>query len=99
MKVKVVTFPDGDDPDSYSKKVSSTELQEFVKEGALDFLNFKADLLGEGAETIRLRELDLVKSLVETIACIPDPIQRTVYVQAIAARLKLQEKLPPIRGS
>ena len=93
MKVKVVTFPDGDDPDSYSKKVSSNELQEFVKEGALDFLNFKADLLSEGAGDDPIKRADLVKSLVETIACIPDPIQRTVYVQAIAARLKLQEKL------
>ena len=73
--------------------MSSTELQEFVKEGALDFLNFKADLLSEGAGDDPIKRADLVKSLVETIACIPDPIQRTVYVQAIAARLKLQEKL------
>lgn len=93
MKVKVVTFPDGDDPDSYSKKVSSTELQEFVKEGAQDFLAFKSDLLSEGAGDDPIKKAELVKSLVDTIACIPDTIQRTVYVQAIAARLKLQEKL------
>ena len=93
MKVKVVTFPDGDDPDSYSKKVSSTELQEFVKEGAQDFLTFKSDLLSEGAGDDPIKKAELVKSLVDTIACIPDPIQRTVYVQAIAARLQLQEKL------
>ena len=93
MKVKVVTFPDGDDPDSYSKKVRSTELQEFVKEGAQDFLTFKADLLSEGAGDDPIKKAELVKSLVDTIACIPDSIQRTVYVQAIAARLKLQEKL------
>ena len=93
MKVKVVTFPDGDDPDSYSKKVSSTELQEFVKEGAQDFLTFKSDLLSEGAGDDPIKKAELVQSLVDTIACIPDPIQRTVYVQAIAARLQLQEKL------
>jgi len=93
MKVKVVTFPDGEDPDSYSKKVSSTELQELVKEGAQDFLAFKSDLLSEGAGDDPIKKAELVKSLVDTIACIPDPIQRTVYVQSIAARLKLQEKL------
>ena len=93
MKVKVVTFPDGDDPDSYSKKVTSTELQEFVKEGAQDFLAFKSDLLSEGAGDDPIKKAELVKSLIDTIACIPDPIQRTVYVQSIAARLKLQEKL------
>ena len=93
MKVKVVTFPDGDDPDSYSKKVSSIELQEFVKEGAQDFLVFKSDILSEGTGDDPIKKAELVKSLVDTIACIPDPIQRTVYVQSIAARLKLQEKL------
>lgn len=93
MKVKVVTFPDGDDPDSYSKKVSSTELQEFVKKGAQDFLVFKSDLLSEGAGDDPIKKAELVKSLVDTLACIPDQIQRTVYIQTIAARLKLQEKL------
>ncbi|MBM71796.1 MAG: DNA primase [Crocinitomicaceae bacterium] len=93
MKVKVVTFPDGDDPDSYSKKVSSTELQEFVKKGAQDFLAFKSDLLSEGAGDDPIKKAELVKSLVDTLACIPDQIQRTVYIQTIAARLKLQEKL------
>ena len=93
MKVKVVTFPDGDDPDSYSKKVSSSELQEHVKDKALDFLSFKADLLSEGTGDDPIKKAEMVSALVETIACIPDAIQRTVYVQAIAARLKLQEKL------
>ena len=93
MKVKVVTFPDGDDPDSYSKKVSSSELQEHVQDNAQDFLSFKADLLSEGTVDDPIKKAEMVSALVETIACIPDPIQRTVYVQAIAARLKLQEKL------
>ena len=97
MKVKVVTFPDGDDPDSYSKKVSSTELQKFVKEGAQDFLAFKSNLLSEEAGDDPIKKAELVKSLIDTIACIPDPIQRTVYVQSIAARLNFK-KTPLHRG-
>lgn len=93
MKVKVVTFPDGDDPDSYSKKVSSTELQKFVKEDAQDFLAFKSDLLSSEAGEDPIKRAEMVQSLVETIACIPDPIQQSVYVQTVAARLKLQEGL------
>jgi DNA primase len=93
MKVKVVTFPDGDDPDSYSKKVSSTELQTFIGEKAQDFLAFKSDLLCEQAGDDPIKKAELVRSLVETISCIPDAIQRSVYVQTIAARLHLQEKL------
>jgi DNA primase len=93
MSVKVVTFPDGDDPDSYSKKVSSTELQKFVKEDAQDFLAFKSDLLSAEAGDDPLKRAELVRSIVETIACIPDSIQRSIYIQTIAARLKLPEKL------
>lgn len=93
MKVKVVTFPDGDDPDSYSKKVSSTELQKFVKEDAQDFLAFKADLLSVEAGDDPIKRAEMVQSLVDTISCIPDPIQQSVYVQTVAARLNLQEGL------
>lgn len=93
MKVKVVTFPDGDDPDSYSKKVSSTELQKFVRDDAQDFLSFKADLLSAEAGEDPIKRAEMVQSLVETIACIPDPIQQSVYVQTVAARLNLQEAL------
>ncbi len=93
MNVKVVTFPDGDDPDSYSKKVSSTELQKHVREDALDFLAFKSDILSEEAGDDPLKRADLVHSIVTTIACVPDAIQRSVYIQTTAARLKLPEEL------
>ena len=93
MKVKVVNFPNGDDPDSYSKKVSSTELQKFVKEDAQDILAFKADLLSVEAGDDPIKKAEMVQSLIDTISCIPDPIQQSVYVQTVAARLNLQEGL------
>jgi len=93
MNVKVVTFPDGDDPDSYSKKVSSTELLKYVREDAQDFLAFKSDLLSEEAGDDPLKKSELVHSIVTTIACVQDAIQRSVYIQTIAARLKLPEDL------
>ena len=93
MNVKVVTFPDGDDPDSYSKKVSSTELQKYVRENAQDFLAFKSDLLSEEAGDDPLKRSELVHSIVTTLACVQDAIQRSIYIQTIAARLKLPEDL------
>ena len=93
MNVKVVTFPNGEDPDSYSKQVSSTELQKYVREDALDFLAFKSDLLSEEAGDDPLKKSEFIHSIVMTIACVPDAIQRSVYIQTIAARLKLPEKL------
>ncbi|PCJ82057.1 MAG: DNA primase [Bacteroidetes bacterium] len=93
MNVKVVTFPDGDDPDSYSKKVSSEEFQKYIREDALDFLAFKSDFLSTDAGDDPLKRAELIHSIVETIACVPDAIQRSVYVQTTAARLKLPEEL------
>ncbi|MDA1382859.1 MAG: DNA primase [Bacteroidetes bacterium] len=93
MNVKVVTFPDGDDPDSYSKKVSSSEFQKFIKEDALDFLAFKSDFLSKEAGDNPQKRSELVHSIVESIACVPDAIQRSVYIQATAARIKLPEEL------
>ena len=77
----------------YSKKVSSSVLQSFIGEKAQDFLAFKSDLLSEQAGEDPIKKTELVRSLVETISCIPDPIQRSIYVQTIATRLQLQEKL------
>ncbi len=93
LNVKVVTFPDGDDPDSYSKKVSSSEFQQFIKEDALDFLAFKSDFLTKEAGEDPIKRSELVHSIVESIACVPDAIKRSVYIQTTAARIKLPEDL------
>jgi DNA primase len=93
MNVKVVTFPDGDDPDSYSKKVSSSEFQQFIKDDALDFLAFKSDFLSKEAGDDPIKRSELVHSIVESIACVPDAIKRSVYIQTTAARIKLPEDL------
>ena len=92
MKVKVVTFPDGDDPDSYSKKVSSSELQEHVKDKALDFLSFKADLLSEGTGDDPIKKAEMVSALVETIACIQTQSKNRIR-SSNCCKAGLQEKL------
>lgn len=93
MNVRVALFPDGDDPDSYSKKVSSEEFQRYVNEDSQDFLAFKIDLLSADIGDDPIRRAGMIHSVVESVAAIPDTIQRGVYLQSSAERLGMTEEL------
>ena len=91
MAVKVVLLPDGDDPDTYAKKVGSDALNKAITDDAQDFLEFKARLLADEAGSDPLKRADMVRSVVTSIAAIPDAIQRSVYLQTSASQLGLSE--------
>lgn len=89
LNVRVVLFPDGDDPDSYSKKVGAVELENYIKENTKDFLTFKAELLlGEGV-TDPSQRVKLIHDIVHSISLIPDQISRSIYSTEIANRFDI----------
>lgn len=92
MNVKVLLFPDGDDPDSYSKKVSSEQLKEFIKKNAVDFIKFKTNLLYEEARNEPVKKAALVKEIIESIAIVPDAITRNEYVTQCSHILQVDEQ-------
>jgi DNA primase len=93
MNVKVLTFPDGDDPDSYAKKVSSEELENYIDSQAKDFIEFKCSLLLEDAKEDPIKRAELIKDIAATVALIPDTISRTVYAQSSSRILGVDEQL------
>ncbi|MGB2423422.1 MAG: toprim domain-containing protein, partial [Flavobacteriales bacterium] len=93
MAVKVVLLPDGDDPDTYAKKVGSDALNRAIHDDAQDFLQFKTQLLADEAGTDPIKRAEMIRSVVESIAAIPDAIQRSVYLQSSASQLGLQEQV------
>lgn len=93
MNVRVVLFPDGDDPDSYSKKVSSTELENYIKENTKDFLSFKAELLLGDGNVEPSQRVKLIHDIVHSISLIPDSISRSVYSKEIATRFDIEESI------
>jgi DNA primase len=93
MSVKVVLLPDGDDPDTYAKKVGSDALHRAIHEDAQDFLQFKAKLLSDEAGSDPLKRADMIRSVVTSIAAIPDAIQRSVYLQSSASQLHMDENV------
>lgn len=93
MNVKVVTFPDGDDPDSYAKKVSSEELEAYLTEHAQDFIRFKISVLLEEAQSDPVKKADLVRDIIHSVSVIPDRIQREIYVKECANLMDVSEEV------
>ena len=91
LNVKVVLFPKGEDPDSYSKNISSEELQEYIKENQQDFISFKANILLETEKKDPLKKASLIKDLANSVALIPDQITRNVFIPELARRFNITE--------
>ena len=93
MNVRVLLFPDGDDPDSYSKKVTNEEFKEFIKNNSKDFIAFKTSLLYKEVEHDPIKRAELIKDIVESISVIPDAINRSVYVKECSRIMDISEQV------
>jgi DNA primase len=92
MNVKVLLFPDGDDPDSFSKKVSGDDLRAYIKKNSNDFIKFKTNLLFEEARHEPVKKAALVKDIIESIAIVPDAIIRNGYITECSHILQVDEQ-------
>ena len=92
MNVKIVLFPDGEDPDSYAKSHSSYELEKFITDKADNFIIFKTNLLLKEASNDPVKKASLIKEIVNTIAAIPDQITRTLYIKECGSILSIKEQ-------
>lgn len=93
MNVKVCTFPDGDDPDSFAKKTPYDELVAYLTENAKDFIQFKASLLMDEAKNDPVKKAGLIRDMVTSISKIPDRIQREIYIQECARIMDISEQV------
>ncbi|SNR71091.1 DNA primase [Lutibacter flavus] len=93
MNVKVLMFPDGDDPDSFAKKVSNEELKEYLNNNSQDFINFKVSLLMDEAKNDPVKKAGLIRDIVISISKIPDRIQQEVYVQECSRIMDISESV------
>ena len=93
LNVRIVLIPDGDDPDSYARKHSLAEVQEFIGTHEQDFINFKAELLMKEAGTDIIRKANLINEIADTIANISDAVKRSVYVQAVSDRFGIEQNV------
>ncbi len=93
MNVKVVSFPEGEDPDSFAKAHSNSELKQYLEDKAQDFIEFKVSLLMKDAANDPVKKAGLIRDIVTSISKIPDGIQREVYVQECARIMDISERV------
>lgn len=93
MNVRVCSFPEGEDPDSFAKKNSQEAIKLFFKDNSKDFIQFKASLLLEDAVNDPVKKATTIRDIVESISKIPDPIQQEVYVQSCAQIMDISENV------
>lgn len=93
MNVKIVLFPDGDDPDSFARKNNPLYIQSYLKEHAQDFIDFKLKVLKEETGDDPIKKAIMIKDMVQSVALIPDPIIRSVYAKACARKLDTDESV------
>ncbi len=92
MNVKIVLFPDGEDPDSFVRKHRSSEIEEFITKQAKDFIVFKTNLLLDETVGDPTKRADLIKEIVQTISHIPDGINRSVYIKECSTIMDVAEQ-------
>lgn len=91
MNVKVCTFPEGEDPDSFAKNNALDDVEKYLAENATDFIRFKAKLLADEASNDPIKRAETVREIVNSIAKIPDPIKQEIYIQECAQIMNVSE--------
>ena len=93
LNVRIVALPEGEDPDSYLQKVGIDAFKQYIDQQAKDFIMFQASLLQEEAAGDPVKQSKLIKEIVESIAKIPDPLKRSLYVKECAKIMQVDEHL------
>ena len=93
LNVKIVLFPEGEDPDSFARSHSVDELTAFLHDEAKDFILFKSDLLSQEAGDDPLKKAEMVKDIVSTIALVPENIDRLFFIRQTAALVRVDEQI------
>ncbi len=93
MNVKICTFPEGEDPDSFAKNNSLGDLTLYLDQNSSDFINFKASLLATEAKNDPIKKSETIRDMVQSISKIPDAIKREVYIKECSRIMDISEEV------
>ncbi|MBW2936707.1 DNA primase [Aureisphaera sp. CAU 1614] len=93
LNVKICTFPEGEDPDSFAKNNSLEDLTLYLEENAKDFINFKASLLASEAKNDPIKKAETIRDMVTSISKIPDSIKQEVYLKECSRIMDISEEV------
>ncbi len=92
MNIRIVLFPDGDDPDSFSGKHPQEYVEQYIAEQARDFIDFKAEVLLQEANTDPIRKGEAIRDIVKSVACVPNALKQEIYLKEVSSRFGLSEQ-------
>jgi DNA primase len=93
LNVRTVIFPDGEDPDSYARKIGPAEFKNYLETNVNDFISFKAELFARDALKDPIKKAQTIKDIVQSISKIPDPVLRSIYIKETSGKLKIDESV------
>ncbi|WP_394675819.1 DNA primase [uncultured Sphingobacterium sp.] len=93
LNVKVLLFPDGNDPDSYVQKFGATAFKDYVKSNQQDFIFYKTNILLRDASNDPIKRASVIRDVVESIALIPDEIKVSVFIRECSSLLDIEERI------
>lgn len=92
MNVKVLLFPEGDDPDSFARKNDTETTKKYLEKNAKDFIRFKISVLFDEAKDDPIKRSEFIHDIAESVALIPDHIKRSVYISECSKLLEISEQ-------
>ena len=93
LNVRTVIFPDGEDPDSYARKIGAVEFKDYLESNVNDFISFKAELFARDALKDPIKKAQTIKDIVQSISKIPDPVLRSIYIKETSGKLRIDESV------
>ena len=93
MNIKVLLLPEGEDPDSFARNHSTSEIETYIKENASDFIRFKVNVLLEDAQNDPIKKAELIREIVKSISLIPNIIKQEVYIAETSKLLQIREEV------
>lgn len=93
LNVRVVLFPDGDDPDSYIRKVGDQRFADYVENQSQDFIAFKTTLVAREASHDPVKKAEAIREVLQSIAKVPDGLKRQVFLQQTASVFGFEEQV------
>jgi len=91
LNVRACVFPDGEDPDSYARKLGRSDFQQYLDTHTVDFIRFKTDLFTRNAKDDPIKKAESIREIISSISYISDPIKRAIYLRECSNQLQMDE--------
>lgn len=92
MNIRVLLFPDGDDPDSFARKYPQEYVEKFIEEQAMDFIDFKAEILLKEVGNDPIKKAEAIRDIVKSVSFVQNALKREVYLKQVSNKFGLSEQ-------